>query len=556
MTLHVRLHLSGLIVWALLHSLAAAEGRIVHPVVRPFSQPPASAAEAVQRLTASGGRVIQNDDGTMTVAFFCRQGDEAIDGIVQCVRCLSRVRLQLFYFDEMTTSGVRALASLGNVTALTLGETPITDAGVSHLARMRNLTSLRLLNNRQPAKLTNQSVEAIVAGLPELQELLLNDAHVDDGALPLLASMQHLRSLNLHETHISSDGLDALERCAALEELHIGQTLVRMEAVDKLQRARPGLQVPRQEGIIFWEWDTGRQSTSYGFRGFDLAFSANRKWMAASSSTEVCLFERPAGRYVRTLRRNAPQHEPLVFSSVAVSPDGSRIALGELRSRVIWLWDAQTGRTLRKFRADIGPPERFSRTTSLDFSADGQRLAGCVDGALVVWEVDSREQVICRGPHHNGTGAYLKADISPDGSRVLVCGGTRLEVWDIASRRKLGEHGGILDAGFRPDGTVVAIRQGPLTAYDRVHADRNAPPELVRVVDLSRWNPLRAVLAAEAGIAAFFCDNSVLVIDLVHGRIENEFSLPAGHSPGSLTLSPDGQLVVVTSTPAGSLLSR
>ena len=74
------------------------------------------------------------------------------------------------------------------------------------------------------------------------------------------------------------------------------------------------------------------------------------------------------------------------FKSFSFSPDSSRIVTGS--SRMVQLWDAQTGRellTLGDLRTDVN---------SVAFSPDGRTIAaGFHDGSIRLWELPSEEKI-------------------------------------------------------------------------------------------------------------------------------------------------------------------
>lgn len=88
---------------------------------------------------------------------------------------------------------------------LDLGETGVTDAGLVHLATMR-----------------------------ELRRLQLDRTAVTDDGLSALAPLTRLESLNLFGTSITDTGIDGLKALPRLRRLHLWQTQVTPEAADRL----------------------------------------------------------------------------------------------------------------------------------------------------------------------------------------------------------------------------------------------------------------------------------------------------------------------------------
>ena len=73
--------------------------------------------------------------------------------------------------------------------------------------------------------------------------------------------------------------------------------------------------------------------------------------------------------------------EPLL----AFSPDGKTLATGGHEDHAVYLWDASTGKQLRRFTGHQGT------ITALAFSPDGRRLiSGSADSTALVWDVTGK----------------------------------------------------------------------------------------------------------------------------------------------------------------------
>ncbi len=117
-------------------------------------------------------------------------------------------RLQTKQFGDAQLAQLAELAAVGPVLQwLDLGETGVTDAGMVHLASMR-----------------------------ELRRLQLDRTAVTDSGLPALAPLMKLESLNLFGTDVTDTGVGALRVLPRLRRLHLWQTQVTPEAASKLAK--------------------------------------------------------------------------------------------------------------------------------------------------------------------------------------------------------------------------------------------------------------------------------------------------------------------------------
>ena len=212
-------------------------------------------------------------------------------------------------------------------------------------------------------------------------------------------------------------------------------------------------------GVTLWGPAYGKRTIALKARGdtFDMLNSAVH--VAAGSKA--------------TFPRN-----PMV---VAFSPDGKRIAGGNLGFGTITIWDAATGQAI----ITLGKGQ-ILEAMSLAFSPDGKRLVVGTSGLLShlplsVWDAATGEQILALIVHSGGERALLDAvtsvAYSPDGKRI-ASGDVEgvLKIWEAAAGQEtltLKAHAGqIRCLAFSRDGKwlLSAGTDGTLKVWDASHA--------------------------------------------------------------------------------------
>lgn len=142
----------------------------------------------------------------------------------------------------------------------------------------------------------------------------------------------------------------------------------------------------------------------------------------------------------------------LWVSQLALSPDGTRLAVGTLKNAV-HLWDTRSGESLVSMVLHTGS------ITALAFSPDGERLAsGSKDTSIRLWNASTGEPLASMMGH---SGDVTAVAFSPDGAK-LASGGDDLAVrlWDCERGDSLGalfgHEGAITSIAYCPDGLHLA----------------------------------------------------------------------------------------------------
>ena len=186
-------------------------------------------------------------------------------------------------------------------------------------------------------------------------------------------------------------------------------------------------------------------------RGPVTAVALGGDLLATAGGNHVTLWKAGDGKRVRAIGSGGP------VSSVALSPDGSHLAVG-LADGTIRLSDAN-GHALRKLQ---GP----AAANGLAFSPSGDRLVSALaNNEAWIWTVPAGRHVLTLRGH---TDDVTSARFSPDGRLVVTASvDHKPRIWDAATGKTVrvleGHSGTVSDAGFSPDGRWV-VTAGPISA--------------------------------------------------------------------------------------------
>lgn len=126
----------------------------------------------------------------------------------------------------------------GNVTAVDLAQTAITDADLALLAPCPGIVELNL----RGALVTDAGLEAIAAH-SQVEFLGLTGTMVTDAGLVHLQKLPRLRFLTLGHTSVTDAGLKALAGCSQLEGLNVKATTVTAAGLVQLQTELPSCRI-------------------------------------------------------------------------------------------------------------------------------------------------------------------------------------------------------------------------------------------------------------------------------------------------------------------------
>ena len=184
---------------------------------------------------------------------------------------------------------------------------------------------------------------------------------------------------------------------------------------------------PMIEPRFIWrEAATGKEPPHWGGIvpadgiGSILTFSPDGKVLASACLSGIRLWEVSTGKELCQIKQQG------IFYGVAFSPDNQTLAATlavEINEMKICLWDATTGKELRRFKSHRGV------FRSILFSPDGKTLAsGSWDQTLRLWNVSTGQELRRIGDRDAG----IPAAISPD-SKILASLGTNNSAFPVGN---------------------------------------------------------------------------------------------------------------------------
>ena len=298
------------------------------------------------------------------------------------------------------------------------------------------------------------------------------------------------------------------------------------------------------------------------------------------ATRDLRVFDTSTGRELLAITN---LHETGELLSVAVSPDGARVAAGFVEMAVekqdrgaiaVWaelgrviVWDVSARKEMLRHRLMKNGP------MALEFSLDSQRLAiACArlefigidfpvpeaggamhladTGRILIINVRSGEEVrsLCGHLHDVNSLAFIP------GSNRLVSGSSdhTIRVWELGASTviPLGGHGSVSwrnSASLSLDGRMVAVPtlEGALDVVDLVTGRT-----LASARPFEGHNSHDAVLATSPAALVWLSDSALRFWDLPSGREAWSYSLTnLGFEPEKISCSPDGRRVALAPEP-------
>lgn len=296
-------------------------------------------------------------------------------------------------------------------------------------------------------------------------------------------------------------------------------------------------------------WDAATGKELHRFIGYaspvdSVAFSRGGEIMASdgghsmttgSPDPTVRFWDIRSDKEVRRFPRQGT-----ILGPIALHPAGNVLATNGREAGSLELWDASTGRVVRRLVGHQASINAFA------FTGDGKRLASAAgDGTVRLWDVDSGNEV--RRFNHAEQWVRTVA-ISPDGGHLAS--GTYdgpVRVRSLPSGRlekKLpGSRSESDSVAFSPDGKTIAVGGFPIIAFWDVATGKKRDQFRVdTVVDSLAYSPDGKRLAAAVG-------ETLCLFDLTAKR---RILCPRGHQQpvNAVAFSPDGKVLATGSEDA------
>jgi WD40 repeat protein len=234
----------------------------------------------------------------------------------------------------------------------------------------------------------------------------------------------------------------------------------------------------------------------------------------------------------------------LNIKSVCFSPNGQKLAA--VSWKFVFLWSL-----------DNSEPQIYEHSYTLNnvsFSPDGLMLASASsDGTIKLWRLDGdelHELQIFRGHRHRAE--INKVSFSSDGCVLASAGqdGT-VRLWSIESRKLptlRGHSKGINKISFSPDGEMLASASNDGTVklwsidgreLNTFSKHKDLKDKLNTCIKCVSFSPNGETLIS-------FCDRGNVKIWNINGLELNTFNVEAPFGVYDMSLSPDGQTLVIT----------
>jgi WD40 repeat protein len=185
----------------------------------------------------------------------------------------------------------------------------------------------------------------------------------------------------------------------------------------------------------------------------DVAYSPDGRYVATGSiDRTICLWDALTGKEIRRFVGHTSQ-----LNDVDFSPDGRYLLSTSVNEDQVRLWDVNTGEQIRRFLGDA--------IFSVAFSSDGRFIVGGTwFSPGIIWDANTG-RVVRRFTHYK-RGGIRDVEVSNDGRYVITADfwGKTATLWDFSTgeeiRSFVGHADTVNEVAFSPDGRFVATGGG------------------------------------------------------------------------------------------------
>lgn len=299
-----------------------------------------------------------------------------------------------------------------------------------------------------------------------------------------------------------------------------------------------------KQGII-WNLESGTQisSLSLDSNWANAAFAPDNALLAVSDYPVIRIIDVTSGKCQDVLRGQLDLGFSLAFSS-----DGSRLVSCD--DLALMIWDMQ--RRQQRFAIDQRPgasPHNIQETGQVFFTSDGRHLITSMNREAVSWEIASKQRQV----EYERDVASMA--MSPDGSRLVTATHAgAVKVWDTRSGRELITlsdkfEPGRNDLQYSPDGRFIAcVDEGRVTAWDVLTGAETR--------SIACENRPRAIAFTSNADRLFIANlvDRIVTLDLRDTAKTTPLPLDEADTVYSMVVLPDGRHLAIGSYPDVILL--
>lgn len=309
--------------------------------------------------------------------------------------------------------------------------------------------------------------------------------------------------------------------------------------------------------VMIWDLDQGRAILTFQGHAAPVTganFSKDGRILATGAPDFVVnLWETQTGRFLSSFAFDPQEIKALPegsgdlkIVSVALSPDGNRVAAGTLG--LFYLWDIQSGQILAHIQIpsqDIADPDE---TISFSFTQNGQRLA--VEMNAKTYLINAQDGTTIR---EISTGPDTHIGFSRDGNYLLAAYGASYSLLNGSTGEGITTYEGSIDGSsfaFSPNSRSLAFESGGETSPSEVKIwDIQTNQEIAHFNDLKE--KIQTLGFSPDGKLFLVADqDQALIYDLQTRQIIKKIENYA-----ILSFLPDGKRIIAQLTGSADILA-